>query len=158
MADYQLDIFEAIDARMTTYMASGQALEDIVTCHVSYDQNDIPPDFGAYPPICLIEQAGEMNSDVISIPAIMSRHAFPVRWQIFTEHANYDVDHKAAELMKLVKIVFSQWQLGISNLLVSAPVMRLGIPGRAEFAQLMNGGAEMTITYEYVDVSALPTS
>ena len=155
MADQALNILDAIDTRLTTYTASGQTLEDIRSYLIRYDKNDIPSSFGSKPPILLVEGL-EGDSESVSIPAIMTRKTFPVRFQIFVEQANYPDSHMAATLLNLLEDVFHLQQLGISNLLVSPCKKTYSIPVREEFADLMEGGAEMTITYKYTDTRAVP--
>jgi hypothetical protein len=155
MADQMLNILDGIASRLATYTASGQTLEDIKSYLVKYDKNELPPEFGSLPPILLVEGLTQ-ESQIISIPASDSRKIFPVRFQIFVEHADYDEDHKAASLLDLVETVFFQQQLGISNLLVDISSKIYGIAGRSEFAVMMEGGAEMIITYQYTDTRAMP--
>lgn len=157
MADYMLTILEGIDARLATYTASGQTLEDIRSYVVNYDRSVLPQTFGSKPPILLVEQASDLDATAVSIPPIMTRKILPVRFQIFVEQANYPTDHVAASLMDLVENVFFQQQLGIANLLVDVASRKNSIPTRSDLSRMMGGGAEMIINYRYTDTRAMPT-
>jgi hypothetical protein len=155
MADQAINILDAIDTRLTTFTATGQTLEDIKSYYIRYDKNELPPEFGSLPPILLVE-ALEGEHEVVSIPAIMTRKRIPVRFQVFCEHADYDANHKSATLIDLVEDTFHQQQLGISNLLIDPTSKTYGIPSRPEFAVMMEGGAELILTYTYTDTRAMP--
>lgn len=155
MADQALPILDAIDARLATYTATGQTLASIERYLVRYDKNELPDWFGRATRRLLVESL-TIEGEIVSIPAILTRKTFPVRFQVYTEHADYPTNHIAATLIDLVEDVFHQQSLGISNLLVDPTSKTYGIPGRPEFARLTEGGAELILTYRYTDARAIP--
>lgn len=155
MSDQGVPILEGIDTRLATVTGAGQTLEDIATYYVDFSNNEKPPDFGTAFPALLVDML-PMSGETVSIPPIMTRKTYPVRFRLYTEQAGYTRDKTGAQLIDLVEDAFFQQRFSISNLLVDFTTKNYTIPAEIPFAAQLNGGGTLILTYRYTDTRAIP--
>ncbi len=154
MSDQLLTILAAIDARLTTYTATGQDLEAIKSFFVKHTASDVPPEFISQPPVLMVDPlpvAPVLNS----IPPCSYLKPTPIRFQLYTENAGDTTNTQAATILDAIEDVFFQQKFGISTMLVDVTDKNYDIPTSAPFQSPVNGGAALTITYTYEDIRTL---
>jgi len=154
MADQLLAILAGIESRLTTYTASGQALDAIKTVFVKHTASSTLPDFGVVVPVLMVDPlpvALQLNS----IPPCAYLKTTPIRFQLFTENTGDTTRSSAATILDALETVFFQQDFGISNMIVNVTEKNYDMPAAAPFQAPVNGGASLTITYEYEDIRTL---
>ncbi len=154
MAEIDIDLLEAVDARLATETASGQTLEDIKQYFVKFTESDIPPEFGSQDPILMVDML-TMEAEVISIPPCMTEKTYPIRFRVFKEQAGDTTKKTAAELIDLVEDVFYQQSFGLSEW-VDTTSKDYTQPAAPPFETPYNSGATLVITHTHTDVRAVP--
>jgi len=153
MSDIAVRLLEAIDAKLTTETASGEALEDIGSFFVMFTASDMPPDYGTILPLLLVRM-GQVTSETISNCGRYMLKQYPVTFSVFTEDSGDKEDQTAANILDLLETAFfgqkfslSQWCDVTSKNYQQASIKPL--------SGQWTGSSELVITHVNTDVRSL---
>jgi hypothetical protein len=155
MADTKVQILEAIESHLATETAPGGDLDDAKSYSVKYTTTEIPPEYGYPLPTIMVDPLSDQVFP-ISIPEIMTRKEYLIRFRVLFEN-NGDTDRKeAAQLLDLVETAFYARTFRLAEW-VDVISKDLMVPTAPPYEGPVNGAATMIMRYIHIDVRAIPT-